>query len=31
MLGMAGVAETIFGIRARVGRKQRHPPPTLRM
>jgi hypothetical protein len=31
ILGMAGVAETIFGIRARVGRKQRHPPPTLRM
>jgi hypothetical protein len=27
--GLAGVAETIFDLRARVGRK--HPPPTLRM
>jgi hypothetical protein len=31
VLGIAGVIETIFGIRTRIGRKQQHPPPTLRM
>jgi hypothetical protein len=31
IVAIAGVAETIFDIRARIGRKQQHRPPTLRM